>query len=73
MDPMTPFRCIAAGANNNRTCLAGVMPNPPTPVSAIAAERLSVSPGDVVVKWDDDGSLFAVAAAVFAIEFEAVI
>ncbi|HET9063694.1 MAG TPA: hypothetical protein VFO62_10435 [Candidatus Binatia bacterium] len=73
MDPMTPYRCIAAGANNNRTCLAGTMPAPPTPVSAIAAERLSVSPGDYVVKWDDDHSLFAVAAAVFATDFEAIV
>lgn len=73
MDPMNRYTCIAAGANNGRTCYAGPMPDPPTPVSAICAGRLSVSPGDYVVLWDSDGELMAVTAAQFATDFEAIV
>jgi len=73
MDPMSRYTCTAAGPDSGRTCYAGPMPNPPTPVSAICASRLSVSPGDYVVLWEDDGTLRAVSAATFATDFELIV
>lgn len=72
MEPMTRFTCTAEGPNQGRTCLAGQMPNPPTPVSAIAATVYQVDPGDFLIQWEDDKSFYGVGAAALAQDFEPI-
>jgi hypothetical protein len=74
MDPMARVTARAGGSfAAARSGYAGQMPNPPTPTSAICGLFLSVSPGDYVVRWDDDGSLVAITAADFDRDFEIIL
>lgn len=73
MEPMTRYTCNTPGPNQGRTCLAGKMPSPPTPVSALAGVMLfSVEPGDYLLQWEDDRSFYGVSEATFAADFEPI-
>lgn len=73
MEPMSRVTARAGGSfAPGRAGYAGRMPDPPTPTSAICGMFLSVSPGDYVVRWDDDGSLVAITAADFDRDFEII-
>lgn len=70
MLPMVRYRCTETGSPNfNRHCLAGQMPNPPTPISALCGQYGQVSPGDYVVQWEDDGSITGWGATSFNANF----
>lgn len=80
MLPMARYRCTANGANHNRTCRAGQMPNPPTPVSAICGQVLAVNPGDWVYQWEDgqegfdnDPTVYPISAAAFQADFDLIL
>jgi hypothetical protein len=70
MEPMSRVTSRGFGFASGRSGYAGRMPDPPTPTSAICGLFLSVSPGDYVIRWDDDGSLVAITAADFDRDFE---
>lgn len=72
MEPMTRFTCIAAGPNQGRTCRAGQMPLPPTPISALTRQIFWTEPGDYLVEWEDDRSFYAASPATFATDFEPI-